>query len=422
MKKTFKIHGTGCCLIDYLYTGMDFSSPMFRKYQDDGSSSGGIEPGKLDFSEDLEAFSGRSFDTIKQELLEGKTPDTVNLGGPAIVALMNAAQMLQDAPSVELYGETETAFWGISGKDAAGKQLKKFIIQSLISHLHIKDGEKDSPNTIVLSDPNYRVHGERAFINTIGAAGELGSSDLPEEFFDADMVLFGGTGLVPELHDNLTSLLAKAKEKGCFTIVGTVYDFRNQKKDPTAAWPLGKGNSFPLIVLLFLDVEEAKRLTGTQSLKDAVQELIRKGSKAFIITQGAESVYLHAQGDGWKDFSGTMPVCDYITKELTEHPERRGDTTGCGDNYVGGVTADIARQLQNLRESEKTDTAKESGVLDILRANMLGSVSGGYACFYDGGAYFESAPGQKLKGIKTYIPKHCSELGIEVPPEWKTGT
>lgn len=422
MKKTFKIHGTGCCLVDYLYTGMDFSSPMFRKYQDDGSSSGGIEPGKLVFSEDLEAFSGRAFDTIKQELLGGKTPDTVNLGGPAIVALMNAAQLLQDAPSVEHYGETETAFWGISGRDTAGRKLKEFIIQSSISHLHIKDGEKDSPNTIVLSDPNYRVHGERAFINTIGAAGELGPSDLPEAFFDADMVLFGGTGLIPELHDNLTSLLAKAKERGCFTIVGTVYDFRSQKKDPTAAWPLGEGNSFPLIDLLIMDEEEAKRLTGTQSLKDAAQELIRKGSKAFIITQGAESVYLHAQGDGWKDFTGTMPVCDYITKELTEHPERRGDTTGCGDNYVGGVTADIARQLQNLKKTETADTAKESGALDILRANMLGSVSGGYACFYDGGAYFESVPGQKLKGIKTYIPKHCSELGIEVPPEWKTGT
>lgn len=422
MIKTFTIHGTGCCLVDYLYTGIDFSSPLFQKYQDDGSSSGGIEPGKLVFSENLEAFSGRSFAAITQELLGGKNPDTINLGGPAIVALMNTAQLLQDSASEKLYGKTETAFWGIRGHDAAGRQLKEFIMQSSISHLHVKKGEKETPNTVVLSDPNYRVHGERAFINTIGAAGELCPADLPEEFFDADMVIFGGTGLVPELHDHLTSLLVKAKESGCFTIVGTVYDFRNQKKDPTAVWPLGEGNSFPHIDLLIMDEEEAKRLTGAQSLKEAAQELINKGSQAFIITQGAKSVYLHAQGDRWKDFSGTLPVCDYITKELTEHPERRGDTTGCGDNYVGGVTADIARQLQNLKDPEKPDSAKESGFLDILRANMLGSVSGGYACFYDGGAYFESSPGQKLNGIKTYIPKHCSELGIAVPPEWKTCT
>ena len=395
--RTITINATGCCLVDYLYTGMDFTSEEFRAY----TSRGGITPGKLVFSEDVAQSSGVDFPTIERELLGGKAPDTVNLGGPAVVALMNAAQLLSGRTE-----EVRTAFWTVVGDDDAGRRLQSFLADSPIGQVNIKQGTLPTPNTVVLSDPLYNTYGERAFINTIGAAAQLHSADLPETFFDADIAFFGGTALVPDIHDHLTTLLRKAKAHGCFTIVGTVYDFRNEKLHPGAPWPLGEGDSYQYIDLLVVDEEEALRLTGTTTLDEAAEALIHKGTGAFIITKGAHSVVVYAGKKPWKPYTGRLSVCDSITDELAAHPEKKGDTTGCGDNYVGGVMADLACQL------------KEGNDLDIVRAHMVGSVSGGYACFYAGGAFFEHQPGEKLHGMLPYMAIHSRELGIDLPECW----
>jgi sugar/nucleoside kinase (ribokinase family) len=66
----------------------------------------------------------------------------------------------------------------------------------------------------VLSDPDYdHGHGERIFINNIGAAWNLYPDDLDDAFFESNMVVFGGTALVPHIHQSLLELLKKAKGK-----------------------------------------------------------------------------------------------------------------------------------------------------------------------------------------------------------------
>jgi len=49
-----RIHGAGCCLIDYLYTNISFSSEEFQAILSRRDGDGGINPGGLVFSEDLE--------------------------------------------------------------------------------------------------------------------------------------------------------------------------------------------------------------------------------------------------------------------------------------------------------------------------------------------------------------------------------
>lgn len=83
-------------------------------------------------------------------------------------------------------------------------------------------------STIVLSDPSYADGaGERCFINTIGAAFRFSSEHLPSSFYKSDVVLFGGTALVPTLHDHLDECLSMARKRRALNVVGTVYDFRN---------------------------------------------------------------------------------------------------------------------------------------------------------------------------------------------------
>ena len=81
--------------------------------------------------------------------------------------------------------------------------------------------------------------GNVMFLNSIGAAWDYRPDELDDEFFNSDIVVFGGTALVPQIHDHMTTLLKKAKSKGCITIVNTVFDFRNEKANPSEKWPTG---------------------------------------------------------------------------------------------------------------------------------------------------------------------------------------
>ena len=186
------------------------------------------------------------------------------------------------------------------------------------------------------------------FINSIGAAWEYGPDKLDDDFFNSDIVVFGGTGLVPQIHDNLTSLLKKAKSKGCITIVNTVFDFRNEKANPSKKWPLGESDeSYRYIDLLIADQEEAFRLSGeTGSRRLPLDFFIEKKVSSLIITNGSKNISIYSDGrffnaSGIKE----MPVSQKVINERKN--SQSGDTTGCGDNFVGGVIASVVTQIQN---------------------------------------------------------------------------
>jgi len=135
------------------------------------------------------------------------------------------------------------------------------------------------------------------FINSIAAAWEYKPEELQDEFFDSDIVVFGGTALVPMIHDNLTSLLKKAKSKGCATIVNTVFDFRNEKANPSKKWPLGESDeSYRYIDLLIADQEEAIRLSGEKDALSAIRFFQHKGVSSLIITNGSKNISIWSDG------------------------------------------------------------------------------------------------------------------------------
>ena len=76
----------------------------------------------------------------------------------------------------------------------------------------------------------------------------------------------------------------------------------------------------------------------------------------------------------------------------------KGDTTGCGDNFVGGVIASLAMQMSDEVEH-----------LDLQEAAKWGIISGGFACFYYGGAYLEAAKGQKHSLISNYLKAYNAQ-------------
>lgn len=396
--RSFVISGTGCALVDYLYTPIDFNSPALQEYFSKEPGDGGLEPGKLTLTADFEAFTGSKYLAVRNKITGHKPPAAVNIGGPSIVSLIHAAQLLFDQAA-------EVKFYGARGKDEGGDFLEEKLGSTPVVIKKFKHGEEHTPFTDVFSDPSYNMgHGERIFINTIGASREVLPEDLDDDFFDSDITVFGGTALVPNIHSEMELLLSRAKKQGALTIVNTVYDFLSEKEEPNKPWPMGNSIfSYHYIDLLITDMEEALRLSGTDNPEDAMTFFKYAGTGAVIITHDSHPIHYFSDHPLLgKHSPSTLPVSARVTLALNEQADAIGDTTGCGDNFVGGVIASLAKQM----------ISSPGKAVDLKDAIALGAASGGFACFYHGGTFYEKAPGQKAGEVYEYYKDYLKQTGI----------
>jgi sugar/nucleoside kinase (ribokinase family) len=391
------ISGTGCALADYLYNNISFESPEFQKYLSKKAGDGGLGIGKLVFTEELEKFAGKPYQKIISEIIGDRTPDAFNVGGPSLVSMIHASQMLErDSFNVK--------FFGISGTDETANRILGILrpmplnIRNYTTSIH-----RATPFTHVFSDPEFdEGQGERTFVNSIGAAWDYFPQQLTREFYDSHIVCFGGTALVPQLHDNLTELLIKSKRNNCITVVNTVFDFRNEKNNPGKPWPLvDQEENYGLIDVLIMSAEEAMKISGRGSIAEAAEYFASTKVSSFIITNGANELISWSQGRLFKKTELiSLPVSQKITEELKANMVNTGDTTGCGDNFAGGIIASIAWQLKD----------QEKGDFDLIETLSWGIASGGFSCFTIGGTYIEKHKGEKRNAVQQIRNAYLKEI------------
>ena len=390
--KKIRISGVGCCLLDRIYDNVNFQSEAFRKYISKKAGDGGLEPGKLTFEEEVERFAGQSFSSeILPLLTEGREPQKENVGGPCIVALINASQLANK--------ESIVSFYGCRGDDRVGEEIASKLKQTKLdlSHYRIQK-DSETPSTTVLSDPNYAGgHGERTFVNTIGASWHYLPEEVDNSFYESDICVFGSTALVPRIHQGLCAMLKRAKSKGRITVVNTVYDFLSEKEHPGQRWPMGESDeSYQHIDLLIVDHEEALRLSGCSDIPSSIAFFREKGAGAVLVTNGAQNIWLWADSPLFgKVEQQTMPVSAAVGEALKQG--KKGDSTGCGDNFAGGVIGALARQLS------------EDCSFDLLDACRWGIVSGGFACFYYGGTNLEQQEGEKYSHLQNLYDQYIRQ-------------
>jgi sugar/nucleoside kinase (ribokinase family) len=396
--KKIIISGAGCALADFLYNGVSFDAPSFKRFLSKSPGDGGLNPGKLVFTEELERYSGLPYSVILEEVTGNRKPDAFNVGGPSLVSLIHASQILQE-------DEYEIRFFGMAGNDETSQKIFEIIEKTpLCIHNYLTTGNKATPFTDVFSDPGFADgHGERTFVNNIGAAWEYLPEFLNEDFFRSDIVCFGGTALVPALHENLTTLLLKAKRNKCITLVNTVFDFINERKDPVKAWPLGNNReSFPLIDILIMDHDEALRISGQDNIEKTASWFISANVSSFIITNGANDLYFMSNGNFFKKIELTsLPVSKKVIDDMKSKPQMKGDTTGCGDNFAGGVLSSVAWQLKS----------KSVGQIDLTESISWGVASGGFNCFTIGGTFLEKFPGEKRGLVSEFQREYLKQIG-----------
>jgi sugar/nucleoside kinase (ribokinase family) len=294
-------------------------------------------------------------------------------------------------------------FFGGRGEDATGALAVDFIARLPVDEQQYVVVPGATPRTDVLSDPAYdHGHGERSFINLIGAAGAYGPEHLGELFWEADIIELGGTGLVPRIHDGMTEILKKARTKGSVTFVNLVYDFRSEKARPGEKWKLGlHDDAYAFIDILVADKEEALRTSGCSGVGAAMAWFARQGVGTVVVTEGSRNIRLQSSGALFTKLEDTtLPVSRAIDEELAAHPEKRGDTTGCGDNFAGGLLASLAEQSGSVPR----------GKLDLREACSWAAASGGFACFTVGGAFYENRPGEKRELVEPFVKRYRAQL------------
>jgi sugar/nucleoside kinase (ribokinase family) len=396
-----RIAGAGCAVADFLYADVNFEGEAFLRFRSRRRGDGGITPGGLVFVEEFEEFAGMPFKEAVRWIVGSREPDSFNLGGPAIVALTLVAQLL--APR-----GVEVEYYGVRGQDDAGARLLDIARRTPLRTDGYEAVEGPSSFTMVLSDPKYDAgRGERAFLNAMGVSAGFGPEDLPDRFFDADVVLLAATALVPRLHARLTDLLKKAKERGCVTVVTTVYDFRSEKANPGAKWPLGESEeTYACTDLLIADREEALRISGERSDREAYDYFKDNGLSAFAITNGPEPVWLYSREGLFRECPlSPLPVCRAVGEAMAAGEKPTGDTTGCGDNFAAGVIASLAAQMMRGGSGRGVRDG-----LHLAQAVAAGVCAGGSACFHLGGTVIEKTPGERAREIGELYARYREQV------------
>ena len=390
-----RIAGAGCCLMDILYPDVDFSSAAFAAARSRREGDGGLSPGRLVFAEDAERFTGRPLaDTLAamagSPTVASAVPAAENVGGPSVVSLVHAAQMLE--------GEgIPVAFHGATGDDAIGRELREKLSRTPLDASRLESRPGRTPSTFVLSDPNWDGgRGERCFVNDIGAAEGYLPSHLGGEFFQAEIIALGGTALVPRLHEGLPCILAEARSRGALTIVNTVFDFRAERRDGVGPWPFGGSivstgpgplESYRSCDLLVMDRDEALRLSGERDLGSALAFFAGSGLGSFAVTRGGESVLAWAGAGRFSQMAlREIPVSARAGRQAS-----RGDTTGCGDAFAGGILAALALQMKS-----------GAALLDLADALSWGIAAGAFTLGFLGGTYYEARPGEKREQVSSF--------------------
>lgn len=401
------VNGVGCSCADHLFTGFDFNSEQFQRYVSKKPGDGGISIGHLIFRKDLEAFAGKSMDEIRKDMGWLRENDHFSVGGPCIVGLINAAQLLKGG-LIENPEQCEFNFFGAMGQDATGDCMLKVINRCPVNLDHyLRLPNQASAATLVLSDQNFKNgSGERSFVYHGGALDVYTPAMLGDDFFKADVLFLSGTASVPLIHKNITTLLRRAKANGSVTMVGTVFDFLNEKLNPRKRWPLGESDeSYPLIDVLAMDFVEAQRMSGESDIDKAVAFFLRSGVHSMIVTNGDEPGFAFSDGKFFaKQPLSRFTICQKVVQHLKANPQLRGDTTGCGDNFAGGLLASIVKQLAD---------GLKPGELSLADALAWANGSGSFCCYSVGGTYLEKQPGEKLHGVKRIHDLYVDQLVAE---------
>lgn len=199
-----------------------------------------------------------------------------------------------------------------------------------------------------------RADGSRPVLHLKGATGSFFiEDDQFDEATDADIVHFGGVGLMSRMDSGQNARLAKyAKDRGAVT---TVDVFASSKSDMGAIDQI-----LPYTDYFLPSIEEAHALSGLTDLKSAALFFLERGAGCCIFTLGEKGAY-YLSSDGTEFL---MPAFDIDVR----------CTCGCGDAFNSGFAVALnhgfgpeqaVRFAQAASALNATGLGSQAGIVDF---------------------------------------------------------
>lgn len=237
----------------------------------------------------------------------------VSVGGAAVTQTIVAQRL-----------GCKTAIVGKICTDSFSDYLMEVLTQSGVDATRVIRSPTDSMS---LTFALVRPDGARHFL---GLAGSNNQTLCLEDFDlsvvrEAKIVSYGSFFFLKGLDQRGVSVLFEtAKQVGALTVADCANDSFQQGPDTVY-------RTLPLIDYFIPSYVEAAYLTGETDPARMAKHLLSKGCKNLIIKLGEEGCYVTSG-----DHAAVVPAF---------HPEQVRDTTGAGDNFVGGFMAGLTEGM-----------------------------------------------------------------------------
>jgi sugar/nucleoside kinase (ribokinase family) len=195
------------------------------------------------------------------------------------------------------------------------------------------------------------ANGNRMFLHRPGASAD--AFPEPVEFStemarDAGYFHLANPFALPNMRVNATATMRYAREAGLVTSLDTGWDSRGR-------WLQDLGCALPYTGLLFVNEDEALRLSGCAGYREAAARLNELGAATVIVKRGASGCAVFGEAG---EFETPAFAVDAV------------DTTGAGDCFAGGYLAALARGMSHR------DAARVANAVGALNVQQMGAIKG----------------------------------------------
>ncbi|HNS32299.1 MAG TPA: sugar kinase [bacterium] len=216
----------------------------------------------------------------------------------------------------------EVSVMGKVGDDNLGNFLLGKLMEEKIDVSRVrKSVSKTTSGTLVM------VHsdGERSFIHSTGANGDLKLEDIDFDYMkNFPLLHVAGAFLMPGFDGKpLAETLKKARDMGLITCLDTAWD-------STGKWKELIEESLQYIDYFLPSIEEAKMISKKENPEDIAEFFLDSGVKNVCLKMSSEGSYICNRKEKYRIIAPDM---------------QRIDTTGCGDAYAAGFIAGIIKGM-----------------------------------------------------------------------------
>ncbi len=229
----------------------------------------------------------------------------------------------------------------IAGGDERGDELLAILNGAGVDTSLVVRSELPTSSTVVLVRPD----GARAFFHQPGCA----VSDFPIEFpGGCSHFHFGNVFALPRFRPRAGQIMARAREARMTTSLDTAWDARQE-------WAAVIDPALPYTDVLFVNGEEALRLSGCAELDGAASYFLDRGVRLVVLKLGARGCSIRSAEE-------SVDVPGFAVEAV--------DTTGAGDCFTGGFLAALEHGMA------VRDAAAFANAVGALNVGQLGAIGG----------------------------------------------